>query len=71
MFIIPNPAALLVALVIVFYSSPAFAYMDPGIVASLFQSLYVIVFGVAAAWIIKPWIYIKSLFIKKSDIEDE
>jgi hypothetical protein len=45
------------------------AYVDPGILSVLFQGLYVAVFGVAAAYILRPWTYLKSLFKKgKPDV---
>ena len=42
----------------------AYAYVDPGILSVLFQGLYVAVFGAAAAFIFKPWNYLKSVFRK-------
>ncbi len=42
----------------------AYAYVDPGILSVLFQGLYVAVFGVAAAFIFRPWNYLKSVFKK-------
>lgn len=40
------------------------AYVDPGILSVLFQGLYVAFFGAAAAYILRPWTYVKSLFKK-------
>lgn len=39
---------------------PAFAYIDPGIIGSLFQGLYIAIFGFVTAWLFKPWQYLKS-----------
>ncbi len=43
----------------------AYAYVDPGILSVLFQGLYVVVFGAAAAFIFRPWNYLKSVFNKR------
>ena len=48
----------------VLYPETALAYVDPGIVSLLFQTLYVAVFGAAAAFIFKPWNFLKSRFKK-------
>ena len=57
-----------VALVFAFGIMPsaAFAYVDPGILGMLYQTLYVLVFGVLATWVFKPWQYIRKLF-RRSD----
>lgn len=55
-----------VALALATAPALAFAYIDPGILGALFQSMYVAIFGFLAAWVFKPWQYIKSwLRIKK------
>ena len=46
------------------YNQTAFGYVDPGIVGSLYQMLYVLVFGVIAAWVLKPWKWLKHMFQK-------
>lgn len=46
--------------------SPAFAYIDPGILGTLFQAAYAFLFGVVAVWIFKPWHYIKSFFTQQN-----
>lgn len=39
-----------------------FGYVDPGIIGALSQMLYAVVFGVIAAVIFKPWVFLKSKF---------
>ena len=53
--------------------STAHAYIDPGILASLYQALYVLIFGAITAYIVRPWRYVKSLFRKSAETaaEDE
>lgn len=48
----------------ILYPQTAMAYVDPGIVSVVFQMLYVAVFGATAAFIFKPWNFLKSLFKK-------
>ena len=45
--------------------SPAFAYVDPGIIGALWQWFYILVIGAVGAWIMRPWAYIKSFFVKQ------
>ena len=52
----------LLAFVLVIMPGPAYAYVDPGILSTLYQALYALAFGVAAAWIMRPWAWLKSLF---------
>ena len=51
-----------IAFILGAWSGPAHAYVDPGILSTLYQALYAIVFGVAAAWIMRPWAWLKTLF---------
>jgi hypothetical protein len=44
--------------------SPLFAYVDPGIIGTLYQMVYVAIFGVVAAVIFKPWGFIKAQFMR-------
>lgn len=50
--------------IVVGFPKVAWAYVDPGIVAILYQAIYVAVFGALAAFIFKPWNYLKSFFQK-------
>ncbi len=50
-----------IALILGAWSGPAHAYVDPGILSTLYQALYALVFGAAAAWIMRPWAWLKSL----------
>jgi len=49
-------------LLLILYPTPAWAYVDPGIMASLYQLVYVLIFGVLLGWIIKPYRYFRSFF---------
>jgi hypothetical protein len=51
-------------LLLVFMPKMAYAYVDPGFLAVFSQLLYVLFFGAIATFILKPWRYIKSLFVK-------
>jgi hypothetical protein len=44
--------------------SPLFAYVDPGIIGTLYQMVYVAIFGVVAAVIFKPWGFLKAQFLR-------
>ena len=43
----------------------AFAYIDPGILAVLYQVGYALVLGAFAAFVLRPWAWLKSLFQRK------
>ena len=43
----------------------AYAYIDPGILAVLYQLGYALVLGAFAAFILRPWAWFKSLFQRK------
>ena len=58
-----------ISLVLMTSSSAAFAYIDPGVTYALLQALFVFVFGAAAAFIVRPWSWIKGLF--KKDVGSE
>ena len=60
---------LLLGLGLIFLPSPAFAYVDPGILAALYQVVYVFIFGVLASWIFKPWRYLKSLLFRDGRVD--
>ncbi len=50
------------AVFLVFYPGVAQAYVDPGFLGSLYQMIYMFVFGVAAAWVLKPFRYLSALY---------
>ncbi len=61
---------------ILIFPDSAYGYVDPGIIASMFQTIYVVVFGVLLVWVTRPYkcllsVFrkIKSLFTKESDME--
>lgn len=45
----------------------SYAYIDPGIVGALWQGFYVLIFGIISAWVLRPWMFIKSLFHKQEE----
>lgn len=45
--------------------SAAHAYVDPGFLSSAYQFVYLILFGVVAGAIFKPWNYLKAKFFSK------
>lgn len=57
----------------VFYPSVSFAYIDPGILSIVTQSLFAIVSGGIAAWVLTPWKLLKSficqIFSKKESLK--
>ena len=53
---------LLTALLLV--TSPAYAYVDPGILSVLYQAAYALVFGALAALVLRPWQYLKAIFAR-------
>ena len=55
-------AILLAALLLI--TSPAYAYVDPGVLGVLYQAAYALVFGALAAFVLRPWQYLKSLFAR-------
>ncbi len=52
----------MIVLVLGTWSGPAHAYVDPGILSILYQALYALAFGAAAAWIMRPWAWLKTRF---------
>ncbi len=42
------------------------AYVDPGLVGVVFQSIYAMLFGGAAMWILRPWRWLRGLGKPKS-----
>jgi hypothetical protein len=43
-------------------SSPAYAYIDPGVLGVLYQAAYALIFGTFVALVIRPWQYLKGIF---------
>ena len=43
-------------------SSPAYAYIDPGILGVLYQAAYALIFGTFIALVMRPWQYLKGIF---------
>jgi hypothetical protein len=63
----------LVVAVLVLSTLPgvAQAYIDPGVTYALLQGLFVVVFGGAAAFVLRPWNYVKRLFGASKPAEPE
>ena len=59
---------LLAALLLV--SSPAYAYIDPGVLGVLYQAAYALVFGAFVALVLRPWQYLKGVFAKLTGRHD-
>jgi hypothetical protein len=55
-------AGLLLFLLFAISPLPAWAYVDPGIAAILYQALYALAFGAVSLFVIRPWRYLKSMF---------
>ncbi len=49
-----------VILVLGLVSSPAYAYVDPGILSTPYQPFYALAYGVLAAWIMRPWAWLNT-----------
>ena len=54
-------------LAVVLIPRPAHAYVDPGVLGVVYQFLYVVLLGGVAAFILRPWNYLKSRFGKATD----
>lgn len=61
----------LLAAAVLFYSAPAYAYIDPGVTALVMQWLFTTVFGVVGAWVVTPWKYIRQKFRRSKKGESE
>jgi len=51
-------------LALLFWAVPerAHAYVDPGLLGSLYQIIYVFVFGILAGWVLRPFKYISAKY---------
>jgi hypothetical protein len=51
-------------LALLFWALPerAHAYVDPGLLGSLYQIIYVFVFGILAGWVLRPFKYISAKY---------
>ncbi len=50
------------AILIAIVPRTGYAYVDPGIASAVLQGLFVIVFGGATAFLLRPWTWFKSVF---------
>lgn len=46
------------------------AYVDPGVVAVLYQLGYLALFALATTFILRPWAYLKSLVRRARGLEE-
>ena len=53
---------LLVAIVFWTFPERAHAYIDPGLLGSLYQIIYIFIFGVLASWVLRPFKFISMKF---------
>lgn len=53
--------------VTVLFSSQAQAYIDPGVTYAMIQGLFAVAFGAAVGWVLRPWRFIKRLFVRDQD----
>ena len=40
----------------------AHAYVDPGLLGSLYQMIYILIFGVLAGWVLRPFKFISMKY---------
>lgn len=57
-------ALIIVAPLVLAYPATAHAYVDPGVVGTFFQIIFILFFGTFFFWLTKPFKYI-GLLIKK------
>jgi hypothetical protein len=53
---------LLVGFALWTFPERAHAYVDPGLLGSLYQMIYVLIFGVLAGWVLRPFKFISMKF---------
>jgi hypothetical protein len=56
--------AFTLTLLISFSPGYAYAYVDPGFLGSLYQIVYMLIFGVLAGWVLRPYKYLVAMFEK-------
>ena len=59
------------ALILALAPTTAFAYIDPGLVSTLIQGVFALLFGGVAAFIFRPWQSIKSFFGRSKPATNE
>jgi hypothetical protein len=55
-------------LVVFFYSTSAFAYIDPGLIAGLFNFLIATISAFFVLFVFRPINFLKELFLKKKEL---
>jgi len=53
---------LLVAIALWSFPERTHAYVDPGLLGSLYQIIYILIFGVLAGWVFRPFKFISMKF---------
>lgn len=61
---------ILALLVWVGWPTEAHAYVEPGILSTLFQLAYILIFGLIAAWLFRPFRYLKSLLKRDANSKE-
>ncbi len=56
--------AVIVFAAYVLIPSPAYAYVDPGLVSMVVQGLFAAIAGFTAVYVLGPWRWFKALFTK-------
>jgi hypothetical protein len=51
-------------IVTAFLHTPVYAYVDPGILGSAYQLLYMLFFGVLVGMVTRPWLLVKAMYKK-------
>lgn len=54
-----------VFLFLIIFPRQSFAYVDPGFLSVIYQYVYIVIFGILTALILRPWNFLKSLFKKR------
>jgi hypothetical protein len=57
----------LIGLALTVYAPTALAYVDPGLLGTLYQAAYVLLFGALTALVFRPWHYVRGLFRQRTD----
>lgn len=59
----------LLIFVVAILPTPALAYVDPGVLAVVYQLAYAFIFGAFTLFILRPWNYVRGLFRRSSKID--
>lgn len=62
-----NKIVTVICLMLLFVPTISYAYIDPGMVGMLFQTVLAFIFGVLLFWFTKPFRYFKNLYLKMKE----